>query len=405
MYDIKRKENETEYVYLWRLGQAKDNGLIDLDWAAIANIMNTEFRADETEYRTESAYRKTYTNAKKFQDAGVFDTNREDKYIKELQIQKREIEKERMKLQTEKLEYNRWLREEARDELITEKIVDAIASLPPIPQPDFISPEPKTKAYCLAFGDEHYGASFELKDLFGGIINRYSPEICEERMWRLLHRTIEIIEKEDIKTLNVFSLGDFSDGCLRVSQLRKLRYGVVDGTVRYANFLANWLSELTRYVRVNFQMTDGNHTELRMLGQPKGAFTEDNMGKVLKEIIKIRLEGNANFNFVENPTGYIYGMLACNTILGIHGEEKNMEKTLKDFSTIYNVPIQYLLAGHLHHAKMEEIGMSSEVINIPSIMGCDPYALSLHKVSDPAAKLLVFDQNYGKTCEYTIKLN
>ena len=142
-----------------------------------------------------------------------------------------------------------------------------------------------------------------------------------------------------------------------------------------------------------------------MLGQPKGTFTEDNMGKVLKEIIKIRLEGNANFNFVENPTGYIYGMLACNTILGIHGEEKNMEKTLKDFSAIYNVPIQYLLAGHLHHAKMEEIGMSSEVINVPSIMGCDPYALSLHKVSDPAAKLLVFDQNYGKTCEYTIKLN
>ena len=72
MYDIKRKPDETEIQYLWRLGQAKDSALIDLDWTAIAAIMNREFRTDETEYRTESAYRKRYTNAKSFNDAGVF---------------------------------------------------------------------------------------------------------------------------------------------------------------------------------------------------------------------------------------------------------------------------------------------------------------------------------------------
>ena len=34
----------------------------------------------------------------------------------------------------------------------------------------------------LVFGDEHYGAEFELKGLFGEIINSYSPEIFEKRM-------------------------------------------------------------------------------------------------------------------------------------------------------------------------------------------------------------------------------
>ena len=73
-------------------------------------------------------------------------------------------------------------------------------------------------------------------------------------MWALLYKTLEIIKKEDLTTLYVFSLGDFTDGVLRCSQLMKLRYGVVEGTVRYANFIANWLNELTKYVRVKYTL-------------------------------------------------------------------------------------------------------------------------------------------------------
>lgn len=61
----------------------------------------------------------------------------------------------------------------------------------------------------MVFGDEHYGAEFELKDLFGNIINSYSPEIFEERMYDLFDQTVEIIHKENIDTLNVYSMGDF----------------------------------------------------------------------------------------------------------------------------------------------------------------------------------------------------
>lgn len=185
----------------------------------------------------------------------------------------------------------------------------------------------------------------------------------------------------------------------------KLKYGVVDGTIQYSNFITNWLNKLTEYVRVRYQMTNGNHTELRMLNQEKGTFTEDNMGKIVKEFIKIRLENNPNFTLIENPTGYIYDTLAGNTIMGIHGEIKNMERALKDFSKIHNVSIQYLIAGHLHHSKSEEIGVNSEVINIPSIVGVDTYSLSLNKTSNASGKLLVFEEGKGKICEYSLKLN
>ena len=126
--DFTKLENENYHSYIWRLNQLINSGRYH-NWKEITPFVNKElFGDDESQYRDESAYRKACKYAKDFKDAGVFDSNED--YIKELQIQKRELEKERKKLQTEKLEYNKWLREDARDELITEKISDTISSLP-----------------------------------------------------------------------------------------------------------------------------------------------------------------------------------------------------------------------------------------------------------------------------------
>ena len=395
--------NETPKAYRIRLYKNKE--LYGLNNEEIGKLCNEAFGVDWTE----SAHRKKTQNYLKGYNDAKAELGNADQQLQNMSDENKrlikEVKKEKVKLQTEKLEYARWIREEARDELITEKICEAITTLPSLEIPQYIQPVHNTRAYALVFGDEHYGAEFELKGLFGDVLNAYSPEIFEERMWNLFNQTVEIIQKENIDTINVFSMGDFSDGCLRVSQLMKLRYGVVDGTIKYADFICNWLNELTKYTRVKFQMTNGNHTELRMLGQPKGTFTEDNMGKVVSEFIKTRLKDNDNFTFIENPTGYIYAQLACHTILGIHGEVKNMENAIKEFSKIYSIPIDYLLAGHLHHSRIEEVGINSEVINVPSIVGVDPYSLSLNKTSNASGKLLVFEQTKGKVCEYTLKLN
>lgn len=395
--------NETPKAYRIRLYKNKE--LYGLNNEEIGKLCNEAFGVDWTE----SAHRKKTQNyLKGYNDAKAELGNADQQLqnmIDENKRLKHEISKELKKVQTEKLEYNKWLREEARDELITQKICDAITTLPLLDIPEHIVPTHNTKAYALVYGDEHFGVEFELKGLFENVINAYNPEIFEERMWDLFNQTIEIVQKENIDTLNVFSMGDYMDGILRTSQLMKLRYGVVDGTIKYADFISNWLNELTKYVRVKYQSTNGNHSELRMLGQPKGTFTEDNMGKVVSEFIKTRLQNNPNFTYIENPTGYIYAQLATHTILGVHGEVKNMENAIKEFSSIYGVPIQYLLAGHLHHNKVEEVGVNQEVINVGSIIGVDNYSLSLRKTSNASAKLLVFEQIKGKVCEYTLKLD
>lgn len=315
-----------------------------------------------------------------------------------------QIKKERYKLQTEKLELNRWLRENARDELIVEHICQAVAELEPLEIPAPIFAESNHRAGILVFGDEHYGTEFIIRGLSNEIINAYSPEIFEDRMWDLLNQTIQIVEKEDFSKIHVFSMGDFEDGLLRVKQLMQLRYGVIESAVRYAEFMSNWLNELSKYVQIEFQTTSGNHSELRMLGQPKGTFTQENMSLVVNTMIRNRLINNPNFVFVENPTGMIYTKILGYNICGIHGEVKSMEQAIKDLSQMYHVQFDFLIGGHKHHSRSETVGIHQEVINVPSIIGIDDYSMSIHKVSNAGATFLVLEHGRGKTIEYAIKL-
>lgn len=411
MFDVEKiiKEkgfNEETYEKMLDELQAKTHRETDIDWSELSLKYNLKWSGD--------AIRKASqvpliggTFVKEYYEQKIAKNNcfNEDGYIKKLEEKKRDLQKERIKLQSEKVEYNKWLRENSRNEMIVEKIVNAISTLEPLPSPTPIYIKNDKREYLLCFSDSHYGSFFELKDLFGNIINSYSPEIFEQRMGYLLYQLIEIIKKENIRILNIFSLGDDIDGILRVSQLMKLRYGVVESTIKYSEYMSKWLNELSKYVKIKIQFVGGNHQQLRLINQPKGTFVEENMVKVMVEFIRERLKDNPNFKIVENPTGMAYAQLCCSTILGIHGEVKNMGRAIDEFSRVYGVPIDYLIGGHVHHSKSETIGINQEVINVPSIIGVDDYSLSLNKTSNAGATLLVFENLKGKVIEYDIKLN
>ena len=404
IHNYKRFENETDEELIFRI--CKDKESIG-SWKQVGDILN-ELTGNEY---TESKYRKQYQSFQKMLDANRELFVDDDKQLAEIRVQIRELEKERKKIQTEKLEYNKWLREEARDELIAEKITDAIKELPKLEVQwgeriyEAYDDSDSERAYALCFGDEHFGVEFDVKGLYGESLNYYSPEIFMDRMGALLLKTIKIIKSENIKLLHVFNLGDSLDGIIRTSQLMKLRYGVIDSAIYYAEFMSNWLNELSKHTHVKYHSTFGNHTELRLISQVKGTFEEENMGKLIAVFIKTRLDDNQNFTYVENPTGLIWARLANNDVLGIHGEIKDMKRAIDEFERIYDVNIDLLLAGHYHHNKCEEVGFKGEVMNIPSIIGFDSFSLKIRKSALPAAKLLVFEHCNGVVADYRLKLH
>lgn len=404
--ELKRLDNENEDQYIWRIGQEVDKG--KYRWDDIKDIISKEIGLKEDEYRTESAYRKKYQNFKRAFD-NIFSklniqsnsdwNNMVDDKIKELQI-------ERAKTRGTKVELNRLLNSVGRDQAILEDIICEIRNLPTLTMPSVLPYiDNGNKAYVLAFSDTHYGTQFTLKGFFDETINEYNPDIFEDRMMKLLSWIINEIQRKDIKIINIYDLGDQLDGIIRTGQLQALKYGIIESTIKYSEFISNWLNELSKYVYIRFQMVEGNHTELRMLGAPKGTFEKENIAIVIREFIKVRLENNENFEMINNDTGFIFDNLVGYNILGFHGETKNMRTKLLNLSKNYHININYLLAGHLHHAESKELGIDSGVINVPSVMGADPYALhKLDVASNPGATFLVFEEDYGKTIEKYIKL-
>lgn len=401
--DLTRKEGETESQYLWRVGNMKESD-DSITWDDIADYTNAYFRSDESEYRTSSAYRKPFEYAKKFYEE-VFSKLGNRTMSSEIE----EIKKERYKLQTEKIEYNKNLREQARDELIFEHISSAVATLSKFDTHEYrpIKEDEYDRSYLLTITDAHFGIEFEIPDLAGNIINSYSPEIFKSRMNTLFNRVIETIDKEHIKLLHIWELGDSIQGILRLnSQLMQLRYGVIESALLYAEYMASWLDDLSSYVNIEYQMVhDSNHSQLRLCGAPKNAFPDENMGIVINSFLKERLKDNPNITIVDNPTGMNYAVLSGYKVLGVHGEVKDMEVAINEYAKMYNSPIDYLIGGHSHHAHLGEVGINSEVIGVRSIIGIDPYGASLRKTSDPGANLFVFEDGNGKVIDYNYKLN
>ena len=396
--EYKRYENETEDELIYRICSQKEQiGT----WKEVRDILNNllNYSYNESTYRKKYQYfnKLLYANSSKFSDS--------EAQLETLREEKRELEKLKKQIQTEKIEYNKWLREEARDKLITEKIVNAINNQEKfdIPSPIIIDTISKREG-LLCFGDEHVGTEFVVKGIFGETINEYNLDVFYRRMSDLLTQTVKIIKKENIDILNIFSLGDFTDGVLRVSQLKNLKYGVVESTVLYANYISEWLNELSKYVKIRFQTVQGNHSQLRLLDQVKGTFEHENMEMIVSNTIKYRLKDNPNFKYIDTMNGMMINKICGFNFVGIHGEVKSMEQALKDYQLMYDIKIDYLIAGHLHHSKSETIGIDKEVINVPSIIGVDPYSIKLRKTSNAGATLLIISEEYGKEIEYSIKL-
>ena len=329
-----------------------------------------------------------------------------DEYHNKIAEQYRELQKERYKLQTEKLEYNRWLREDARDEMFEEKVIETLikySSVTNPPKPIEVTHGKRAGVLCLA--DCHFGKEYKIYGLFDEVINEYSPEIFYSRMEQIYSETLEQIEKENLTVLHIYNLGDSVEGFIRNSQLWSLRWGVIDSATIFGNYMGDWLRKLSEKVSVIYHQTDGNHDELRLLDGKKGQHLCESAGKIVKNCIALKNEGNRNFKYVENKTGLIFENICGYNILGIHGEVKDLKRAISDFDNIYGTKISYLIAGHKHHAEFEECGVKKGCIGVGSIMGSDDFSMSIRTCANATATFIVFEEGKGKVDEHTYVLN
>lgn len=265
----------------------------------------------------------------------------------------------------------------------------------------------RTLVVCIA--DCHYGAEWTVRGLHGEIINRYSPEVFCERMEMLLGYVREILMKEDISDVQLLLCGDSLDGMLRNSQLMKLRWGVIESCMRYSEYMAQWIAELSKDAAVSVCGVDGNHTETRSLNSKRGDFPGENLEKVIFWFLAERLKDNPRV-FVDPVTEQqkhltVQGL----SLLLTHGTDiRNMEQAAKQAMLLYGERIDYLICGHKHREQDTVSGYTDQgnsvVIRVPSVCGMDEYAQRLGYGGKPGAMAMVLEAGYGRRCIYPITL-
>ena len=394
--DILRKSEETLKDYKIRLFRNKDiYGLSNRDIAELINNASNSNKDESTYRKWWSAYQEGYDDANKYNENN-------SAMLKILEEKRLEVEKERRKAQTERVETNKWIREQAREEMFYDNLLESIKNnMSYTPEINKIDVPTSDVDAVLFLSDQHYGTDYKIYGVNDEIINEYSPEIFEQRMNIIFNDTIKQLSNNGIKELNIMCLGDTLDGMLRNSQLIKLRWGVIDCAIKYANYMLKWLIELSKYTKINLYNTSGNHTEMRLLDGKKGEHERENMDKVIIEVIKngIELTGNQNINIIENKSGYIYTKLpnSLYSIFGFHGEVKDLERASMEFQEVYNCDIDYIAAGHLHHNNINLYGSRKGAIRVGSIIGCDDYSLKLRKKTDASSTFCIFTKDNGLT--------
>lgn len=401
-----RKDGESYLSFVKRATEAFNNGILDAEqWSQL--ILGENLYSEETTRRCAKFFTNFLENLNQDEEKDI-DSN----CFQDLENIKQDIIKERKKLQTVNLEAQEYYRTLGRQELFNDKIVNAIQNLPQLEIKNIEVSYPIETTGLLLLADQHYDSNFELKGLFGEVINKYDKEEFKNRMWRLLGMMTN--DRFEYDKLIIVSCGDALEGILRMSSLQKLKGNVIDDAIEFAEFMATWLCEVEKqlYVPIEFSIISGNHDVSRML-TTKPEFPEETLAKVIQKIIELRIalaknnEDNRGIK-VMPYNDVFYKTIYDSNIMVAHGDAGNLNDLIDYYENYYSVEIDTLYGAHLHHSESKSVGVGSvgdrEIIRIPSICGTDVYAKKMLKHNRAGAYFALYSE-LGKELNKIYYLN
>lgn len=401
-----RKKNESYLSFSKRVTRALSNKTISYkEWAK--SLLNENIYGEENTRRCFVFFEKFLSILENDEINNIQDENK----LQEILIAKKELEKERKKIQTINLEYNQYVRDISRFELFNEKIKEAIDNMPALIFSNTIQDKFNSKQTAvLCISDAHNGTEINMQTVFNEPINIYSPDILKKRLNKLADTVIKDYKNNfNYKKLIVFDLGDGIQNILRLSDIAKLKTGVIDSVLQYAEMISQFLNKIQNElnIQIEFSCLGGNHSELRLISTGKN-WESENLGKVIREFIALRLKDNQNIK-VDPYSDFSFKQIEGINILAIHGDDskKNINE-ISYWEQYHNITIDILLMGHFHHQEQISLGYSptgdKEIIIVPSLIGIDEFSRKNRKLARAGAKFILFEDN-NKTWEKVIYLN
>lgn len=388
-----KQYNETQLQYVKRL--TENRKYYDLSYSEWATLI-----CGKT-YDEHNARKAFYVISAMLEEVDVEIESQitDNEMLQKIDEAKRELYKERVRLQDERRYVNGIARAESRYEQFKEELFFEIKKL------NEVKPLEVNKNFITTRERETTIASLILSDLHIGMKNNsfanvYNLDIAAKRLELLHNKVINKCLLHNVETLNIEICGDLIDGALRASSRILQDVHVIKQVTYCSEILADFINQLSNSIpNIVVHCAVGNHS--RVSADLKQHIHSENFEYLILEMIKLRTRGIENISYNENILDEeiaiyeVYGRV----IASAHGhKEKSKFNSVQNLSSYLKVKIDETHLGHFH-----QFAVQNGVVVNGAFSGVGHYAQDLRFSTDPSQTLIVYDNSVEK-CIYDINL-
>lgn len=381
--DYENYQNELELLV------DKVEGITDKDWVEMVDELKLNVHPD--------SLRKSFTGGRYcgYQVYKYFQEKLESEYTEEeskrLTTLRQELYKEKCRVQDQKREYNRLLRESARYEHLVDRMERAISEIEPLKFSSCYEPNQTNVEAVLILSDFHYGLEVD------NVLNEYNVDIAKDRLKTLLDKTIYYCNIHRVQKLHLGLAGDLICGAIHLQSRVAAEEDLISQVINVSELLANFINSLRANIpEVKVWGVIGNHS--RVNADKKSNMPAENFERLIFKYIEMRLT-----NVIVATNGledWITFKVKDQLVFMTHGDKDSLSNIkLHAVNLLGRVPDR-IYFGHIHHLNIKDDNGTEVVVN-GSVVSTDEYAMGLRVHTKPYQILQIFDKD---VCTYKISL-
>lgn len=388
----KRFENESDEELIYRVCSDKDSiG----SWQDVANILNELLG---TEY-TESKFRKQFQAFNKMLNANRGKFTDSDEQIKEIEVQKRELERKKIQFRDER---NAWQKQNYADARVEEKLDKLEDELTSLGRTNFdthntISID-SDNDMLIILSDLHIGQTFD------SIFGKYNTDIAKDRLNQLLNEVLSIRDLHNSRKCYVSLQGDLISGNIHKSIQVTNRENVIEQVKNATELVSSFCYELSlHFENVFLSNVSGNHTRIE---RKEDAIHDERLDDIISWAVELSLKHIDNFHVLHRniDTGIADIDIRGKSYIAVHGDYDGFNKSgVQNLCLALGFVPYAITFGHLHVCSVDETN-GVKMIRGGSLAGCgDSYTIEKRLTGKPSQMVCICTNN-GIKAYYPIEL-
>lgn len=365
-------------------------------WQDVANIINDLTGNDFGE----STYRKKYTSFQKMLSANQNKFVNIESQLKELDIQKRELERAKIQFRDER---NAWQRQNYIDARVEQKLDLLENELKSQGRINFKPTDIQNRSInsnndlLVMLSDLHIGQCFDSH--FG----KYDSFIAQQRLNEYLNKIIEIKDRHNSENCYVSLQGDLLSGSIHKVLAITNRENVIEQIKIASELISSFCYELTKYFsHVELSNVSGNHSRI---DRKEDALHDERLDDLIAWNVGCTLNHIPNFSINGNniDNGICEINIRNKKYVSVHGDyDPYNRQGVSTLVTFLGYCPYAILYGHMHTCSVDETN-GIKMIRGGSLSGSgDSYTIE-KRLSGKPSQMVCVCTDHGVECYYPIE--